>query len=154
MNPYRGSEDGTSDFAGAMRDTYKNKISGPILDRIDLWLEVLHVDYETLASLQKNEGETQRVREQVQVAREVQRKRLQNRGVSSNAEMSSRDLEETVILQQEIKNILKLSSEKLNLSPRSYHRLIKVSRTIADLDNSEYIEPKHVYEALQYRVKL
>ena len=51
MNPYRGSEDGTSDFAGAMRDTYKNKISGPILDRIDLWLEVPHVDYETLASL-------------------------------------------------------------------------------------------------------
>ena len=68
--------------------------------------------------------------------------------------MSSRDLEETVILQQEIKNILKLSSEKLNLSPRSYHRLIKVSRTIADLDGKQDIEPKHVYEALQYRVKL
>jgi len=154
MNPYRGSEDGTSDFAGAMRDTYKNKISGPILDRIDLWLEVPHVDYETLAALQKNEGETERVREQVRIARGVQRKRLQNRGVSSNAEMSSRDLEETVTLHQEIKDILKLSSEKLNLSPRSYHRLIKVSRTIADLDGKQDIEPSHVYEALQYRVKL
>ena len=154
MNPYRGSEDGTTDFASAMRDTYKGKISGPILDRIDLWLEVSHVDYDTLAKLQTDIGQTDRARIQIEGARKQQMTRLQNRGVTTNAEMSARDLDETVLLSEEIKNILKQSSEKLNLSPRGYHRLIKVSRTIADLDGKENIEPAHVYEALQYRVKI
>ena len=90
----------------------------------------------------------------IEDARKRQRDRLQDRGVTTNAEMSARDLNETVTLSEEIKNILKQSSEKLNLSPRGYHRLIKVSRTIADLDNSEHIKPEHVYEALQYRVKM
>lgn len=154
MNPYRGSEDGTTDFAGSMLDTYKGKISGPILDRIDLWLEVPHVDYETLTNDTKSDDQTKIARTQVRDAREQQHIRLKGRGIGSNAEMSSRDLEETVILSQEIKDILKQSSERLNLSPRGYHRLIKVSRTIADLDGKENIEPAHVFEALQYRVKL
>jgi magnesium chelatase family protein len=154
LNPYRGTEDGTTDYAASMMDTYKAKISGPILDRIDLWLTVPHVPYETLTQMKNNVGETELVREQILKARTLQRQRLQNRGVTSNAEMSARDLEETVHLTNEIKEILKLSSEKLNLSPRSYHRLIKVSQTIADLDSKELIEPSHVYEALQYRVKL
>jgi magnesium chelatase family protein len=154
MNPYRGSEDGTTDFASAMLNTYKGKISGPILDRIDLWLEVPHVPYDTLTQSDKREGETNRARAHIVKARDLQRIRLHDRGVSSNAEMSSRDLDETVILHEDIKDILKQSAEKLNLSPRGYHRLIKVSRTIADLDNSEQIMPAHVFEALQYRVKL
>ncbi len=154
MNPYRGSEDGTTDFAGAMLDTYKGKISGPILDRIDLWLEVPHVDYETLAAVQNVVDQTKNARAQIMQARQQQRERLQNRGVSTNAEMSARDLEETITLSEDVKEIIKHSAQKLNLSPRSYHRLIKVSRTIADLDEKEHIEPAHVYEALQYRVKL
>jgi magnesium chelatase family protein len=154
MNPYRGTEDGTTDYAGAMLDTYKGKISGPILDRIDLWLPVPHVPYETLTGVRNNDGETERAREQILKARERQRTRLQSRGVTENAQMSARDLEETVHLTEDIKEILRQSSQKLNLSPRSYHRLIKVSRTIADLDNKELVEPAHVYEALQYRVKL
>lgn len=137
-----------------MLDTYKGKISGPILDRIDLWLEVPHVDYETLTAQATLDKETDTAREQIQNARERQLHRLQNRGVTTNAEMSARDLEETIILNDDIKAILKQSAEKLNLSPRSYHRVIKVSRTIADLDNKEHIEPAHIYEALQYRVKL
>jgi magnesium chelatase family protein len=141
MNPYRGSEDGTTDFAGAMLDTYKGKISGPILDRIDLWLEVPHVDYETLSNIQKDDGQTDRAREQIAQARTLQRDRLEKRGVTTNAEMSARDLDETITLSEEVKQIIKQSSQKLNLSPRSYHRLIKVSRTIADLDGKENIEP-------------
>jgi magnesium chelatase family protein len=154
MNPYRGTEDGTTDYAASMMDTYKGKISGPILDRIDLWLPVPHVPYETLTAMRNDDGETERAREEILKARERQLTRLKERGVTSNAEMSARDLEETVHLSEDIKEILRLSSQKLNLSPRSYHRLIKVSRTIADLDGKDIIEPSHIYEALQYRVKL
>ena len=154
MNPYRGSEDGTTDFAGAMLETYKGKISGPILDRIDLWLEVPHVDYDTLTSTESKEGETQAARAQIQNARAKMLARLNQRGVRTNAEMSARDLEQTIVISDEVKEILRTSSEKLNLSPRSYHRVIKVARTIADLDASQNIEPQHVYEALQYRVKV
>lgn len=154
MNPYRGSEDGTTDFAASMLETYKGKISGPILDRIDLWLEVPHVDYETLTNSKVNEGETKQAREQISHAREKQKTRLDNRGVSSNAEMSARDIDQTIVLSDEVRDILKQSSQKLNLSPRSYHRVIKVSRTIADLDGAENIKAPHVYEALQYRVKM
>lgn len=154
MNPYRGSEDGTTDYAGAMMDTYKGKISGPILDRIDLWLEVPHVDYETLTSSPNNEEETQEARKQILAARKLMAERLKNFGVTTNAEMSARDIESTIALTPEVEKILKTSSAKLNLSPRSYHRLIKVAQTIADLDQKANIEPGHLYEALQYRIKL
>jgi magnesium chelatase family protein len=154
MNPYRGSEDGTKDLARAMQETYKGKISGPILDRIDLWIEVPHVDYETLTNLQRVVGETEKAREQITGARGHQLTRLEGRGVATNAEMTSRDIDYCITLSEEVSNLLKLSSEKLNLSPRSYHRLIKVSRTIADLDEAKEIETKHVLEALQYRVQV
>jgi magnesium chelatase family protein len=153
LNPYRGVEDGTADLARAMTETYKNKVSGPILDRIDLWLEVPHVDYDTLTdTTQKSSGETERARRQIKHARETMKTRLGARGISTNANMTSRDIEETIMLSDEVKDVLKTASAKLNLSPRSYHRLIKVARTIADLDAAEHIEPSHVFEALQYRV--
>lgn len=154
MNPYRGSEDGTTDYAGAMLDTYKHKVSGPILDRIDLWLEVPHVDYDTLTGTAIDTEETNNARAAIKQARSRQLMRLKNRGATTNAEMSGRDIDETLTLTDEVKDLLKTSSQKLNLSPRSYHRLIKVSRTIADLDNSEHILPTHIFEALQYRVKM
>lgn len=157
MNPYRGSEDGTTDYAAAMMDTYKGKVSGPILDRIDLWLEVPHVPYETLTEERDEKtirDETTEARAQIKVAREQAHKRLMGRPVSTNAEMSARDIEETIHLSADVQDLLKTSSAKLNLSPRSYHRLIKVSRTIADLDGSDDIKQEHVLEALQYRVKI
>ena len=137
-----------------MMETYKGKISGPILDRIDLWLEVPHVNYETLTSAASAEPQTQNARDKIVQARTLQEARLRECGVQSNAQMSSRDIEKTIVLNAEVKNILRQSSEKLNLSPRGYHRVIKVARTIADLDAAEHIEPHHMYEALQYRVKL
>ncbi len=152
MNPYRGSEDGTTNLAKAMQETYKGKISGPILDRIDLWIEVPHVDYETLTNLKRTEGETISARTKITNARNRQKDRLKDRGVSTNAEMTSRDIDFCITLNDDVTKLLKLSSEKLNLSPRGYHRLLKVSRTIADLDKAENIETKHVFEALQYRV--
>lgn len=154
MNPYRGSEDGTTDLARAMQETYKGKVSGPILDRIDLWIEVPHVNYDTLTTLTKQADETKKARTEVIEARQRMRERLITSEADTNAAMTSRDIEEVIHLSDEVKNILKTSSAKLNLSPRSYHRLIKVAQTIADLDKETAIKPTHVLEALQYRVKL
>lgn len=154
MNPYRGSEDGTTDFAAAMVDTYKSKVSGPILDRIDLWLEVPHVDYKTLTNKTAESDETGAARAMITKARKHQAERFAGKPISTNDQMSARDLENLITLNPPVQELLKTSSQKLNLSPRSYHRLIKVARTIADLNEKEEIEVSHVLEALQYRVKL
>ncbi len=153
MNPYRGSEDGTTDLARAMHETYKDKISGPILDRIDLWIEVPHVPYDTLAHTKRTEGETDAARSNIMAARERQAKRLQSRGIRTNSSMTGRDIDDTIPLSPDVKSLLATSAAKLNLSPRSYHRLIKVAQTIADLDDRDQIETTHIMEALQYRVR-
>lgn len=154
LNPYRGTENGSTDYATTMMETYKNKVSGPILDRIDLWLNVPHVDYETLTQKRSGNDETKRAREAIAKAREKQKERLKENTGLVNSRMSSRDLEQLVPLSSEVKDLLKQSSAKLNLSPRSLHRLIKVARTIADLENAADLAVPHVLEALQYRVKL
>jgi len=152
MNPYRGTEDGSTNYAASMMETYKGKISGPILDRIDLWLPVPHVDYETLTKTSGEAGETARARANIVNARQRMGERLDGRDITTNAEMSARDIEDTIELTDDVKEILKAASQKLNLSPRSYHRVIKVARTIADLDDQETIAAAHLYEALQYRI--
>jgi magnesium chelatase family protein len=155
MNPTRGGDE-RGDYALQMLETYKHKISGPILDRIDLWLPVPRVDYDTLTG-KKSAGaseETKRARELVERARRVQRERFKGMGVTSNAEMSARIIDERISLGKDVLGLLRHSAEKLSLSPRSYHRLIKVARTIADLEESADIKEDHVLEALQYRVKL
>lgn len=154
LNPYRGQEDGTTDFVTAMNDTYRGKVSGPILDRIDLWIEVPHVPYDTLTALPSKVDETEAARTTIANARTTQSKRYQSGTEYTNANLSAREIEEHITLSDEVKDLLKKSSERLNLSPRSYHRLIKVARTIADLDDASNITPAHVLEALQYRVSV
>jgi len=151
LNPYRGKEDGTTDFRTAMEETYKQKISGPILDRIDLWVEAPHVAYETLTK-KVTVPESEAARARIVAARERALYRYSETAITTNNELSARLIEEIIPLNDAVQTILKTASQKLNLSPRAYHRVIKVARTIADLDDSEHIEAAHVLEALQYRV--
>lgn len=153
MNPSRGSGE-YGDYASQMLETYKHKISGPILDRVDLWLSVPHVSYDDMASTPMRTDETKRAREQILSARERQRERFGTSGITSNAEMTARIIDQTIEVSSNVRDLLVTSSAKLRLSPRSYHRLLKVARTIADLDNSDDIAETHVLEALQYRVKI
>ncbi len=152
VNPYRGKEDGSTDFMRSLNDTYKQKISGPILDRIDLWVQVPHIDLEKLHSTH-NKNETEQAREVIRNARKRQSDRLHHRGITVNSAMTSRDISETIIISPEVKQILSAAAERLNLSPRAYHRVIKVARTIADLEAHDEISPSDMYEALQYRVQ-
>jgi magnesium chelatase family protein len=152
MNPYRGQEDGTTNLLRAMQETYRGKISGPILDRIDLWIEVPHVSYATLGADTKHTGETRKAQNQITSARHTQNKRLTGRGIRTNAAMTSRDIDACIVLDPEVTKLLHTSAERLNLSPRSFHRLIKVARTIADLDGAPEITSAHLLEALQYRI--
>ncbi|HLK30085.1 MAG TPA: YifB family Mg chelatase-like AAA ATPase [Puia sp.] len=130
---------------------YLNKISGPLLDRIDLHVEVTPVPFSELSS-QKNGENSTHIRDRVIRAREKQTERFkENPGIYSNSQMSSKILKEICVIDKVGENLLKAAMEKLNLSARAYDRILKVSRTIADLANSENIKPEHLAEAIQYR---
>jgi len=130
---------------------YLNKISGPLLDRIDLHVEVTPVAFSELSATKAQESSSQ-IREKVIVAREKQELRYKDyNGIYCNAQMSSKMLKEICVINQVGANLLKVAMEKLNLSARAYDRILKVSRTIADLAASEDIKPEHLAEAIQYR---
>lgn len=132
---------------------YKKKISGPIMDRIDMWVDVPKIDYDLLSQKDKKSESTEEIRKRVLKAREKQKARLKDSKARTNSEMSVRDLDKSLALSDDVKNILNTSAEKLGLSARAYHRIIKLSRTIADLDDKNDIETNHILEALQYRPK-
>ena len=130
---------------------YLNKISGPLLDRIDLHVEVTPVAFSELSAVKQSENSTV-IRERVIKAREKQAERYKNNpGVYCNAQMSSRMLKEICVIDTVGQNLLKAAMEKLNLSARAYDRILKVSRTIADLAGSDNIRAEHLAEAIQYR---
>lgn len=129
---------------------YQKRLSGPLLDRIDIHLEVPAVDVEKLTKTDNSES-SDVIRERVQKARDRQSQRFLKTKLSCNADMKSKDLKLFCVLSPECAALLKQAVLKLNLSARSYHRTIKLSRTIADLEGSEEILPGHIAEALQYR---
>ncbi len=132
---------------------YKKKISGPIADRIDMWIEVPLVKHKILGEKTKAKGSVE-FKKEVIAARLHQEKRFGGKKKKMlNADMSAKDIENLVPLNEEVREILNNSAEKLQLSARSYHKVIKLARTIADLEHERFVLPKHILEALQYRQK-
>lgn len=129
---------------------YQKRISGPILDRIDIHITVPAVKVEKLTKEHKAESSAT-IQKRVQKARDIQLKRFKGLKITSNAEMNNKQLKQFCNLDQQSILLLKQAISKLNLSARAFHRVIKIARTIADLESSEKIKSKHVAEALQYR---
>lgn len=130
---------------------YLNKISGPLLDRIDIHLEVTPVNFENLAQTKPAEKSSE-IQKRVIQARKIQTERFKNRkNTYCNAQMTSKMIKEFCPLDEESLSLLKNAMEKLDLSARAYDRIIKLSRTIADLENSKDIMPSHIAEAIHYR---
>ena len=129
---------------------YLGKISGPLLDRIDIQVEVSSVKYNNLESDIKEESSAD-IQKRVNNARSIQLKRYEGLGIYSNSELTPNLTQQFCKLDSSGKNILKQAFEKLGLSARAYERILKVARTIADLEGSEKILDKHLLEAIQYR---
>ncbi|NLK51245.1 MAG: YifB family Mg chelatase-like AAA ATPase [Syntrophomonadaceae bacterium] len=130
---------------------YRQRLSGPLLDRFDLHVEVPRLNFDELEAGIKGES-SETIQARVEEARNRQRKRLQDCGIMSNAEMNGTELEQFCNLQVEGRHLLQSAFEKLGLSVRAYHRILRVARTIADLAGSSQIQIDHLAEAIQYRV--
>ena len=130
---------------------YLNRVSGPLLDRIDLHVEVTPVPFSELSGIKPQENSAS-IRDRVIKARGIQAERYQKEnGIYANAQISTKMLKEICVLSKPGENLLKNAMEKLNLSARAYDRILKVSRTIADLSGSADIKPEYVAEAINYR---
>lgn len=153
MNPSPSGyfpDDPNNTSSPAEMQRYMNKISGPLLDRIDIHIEVQKVEFEQLAD--KRKGETSiEIRDRVLKAREIQTQRYKDTSIHYNAQMGSKEIEKYCQLDQASQNLIKIAMEKLNLSARAYDRILKVARTIADLAQSPSITSQHISEAIQYR---
>jgi magnesium chelatase family protein len=155
MNPcpcgYYNHPDKACVCAPGIVQKYLNKISGPLLDRIDIHVEVTPVPFKELSSAKSGEKSAD-IRERVVVARKIQEERYKlNNGIYCNAQMSTKMLQSICKINETGQILLKNAMEKLSLSARAYDRILKVARTIADLDNSEEIRTEHLAEAITYR---
>ena len=154
MNPcpcgYYGNTEKECKCSKLAIEKYLNKISGPLLDRIDLHVEVKPVKYQKLNSENKIEDSHQ-IKKRVNKARRIQFLRYRDLNIFSNSELTPQMIEKYCKLDKECKQILELAFNKLGLSARAYSRILKVARTIADLDNKDNINKQHLLEAIQYR---
>jgi magnesium chelatase family protein len=129
---------------------YMGKISGPLLDRIDIHIELPAIRYKELTDTKETESSTV-IKERVEKARHIQRKRFSDEGILYNARMNAKLIKKYCNLENEAKELLKMAMTELGLSARGYDKIIRVSRTIADLSGSEIILAEHISEAVQYR---
>ena len=138
----------TCDSGSIMR--YRNRISGPLLDRIDIHVEVAAVAYSDLSSLPTGDSSLD-IRKRVNDARELQRERFKEHGIYNNSQMNSRMMRKYCELDKDSNALMQIAIDKMGYSARVFDRILKVSRTIADLDGSENIKSEHISEAIQYR---
>jgi len=136
-------------------EKYKRKLSGPIMDRIDLWVEVSKVEHQKLTDARELHEGTKTMKPRVEKARKIQGDRYKKAKlkIKTNGELTSKDLVKHIKLDDKVKETLNTSAKQLDLSARSYHRIIKLARTIADMGNEKEIGENHILEALQYRPK-
>jgi magnesium chelatase family protein len=160
MNPcpcgFYGDTQKPCTCAPAVVTKYQKRISGPLLDRIDIHIEVPRVDYEKLSGDRIGES-SESIRARVQAARDIQLKRFSNNGsidIVCNADMRIGEIRKFCKLHEEGQSLMRAAMSQLNLSARAYHRILKLARTIADLAGCEEIQSVHLAEALQYRPKL
>jgi len=131
---------------------YKKKISGPLLDRIDIHLDVPFVEVEKLTGQEVPE-DSKTIKKRVEKARKIQIKRFKGSKMLTNSEMRSTQIKQFCQITREALELLKMAISQMNLSARGYHRVLKLSRTIADLSDSENISSEHIAEALTYRAR-
>jgi magnesium chelatase family protein len=129
---------------------YLTKVSGPLLDRLDLHIDAMPVEFEHLSSSEKAESSDQ-IKKRVNIARAIQNERFKHTKTTCNARIEPGMLLETCKVSDSAKALLQSAFERMGLSARAYDRVLKVSRTIADLDQSEVIQSSHIAEAVQYR---
>lgn len=129
---------------------YRNRVSGPLLDRIDLHVDVPRLTFQEITQTNPSESSTQ-IRMRVDQARSIQRKRYHEESILNNAAMSSKQIKQFCRLTTTGQELLNQAFRKLKLSARAYDRILKVSRTIADLSGAETIQPEHLAEAIGYR---
>lgn len=154
MNPcpcgYYGSREKECTCSQNAISKYMNRISGPLLDRIDIQIEVNPVKYSSLKR-NKREESSKKIKERVDIARNIQIKRYKEFNIFSNSELTPNLIEQFCKIDEQSEKILQTAFERLGLSARAYTRILKVARTIADLDNAKDIQSNHVAEAIQYR---
>jgi magnesium chelatase family protein len=134
----------------AVVSRYQRRISGPFIDRVDIFVEVPHIEYEKLADKRQSE-KSERVRARVEAARAIQRQRFVGSKTSCNSEMTPAGVREYCQLEEPAQNLLKAATKQLYLSARAFHRILKLARTIADLEGTDIIKSNHLAEAIQYR---
>lgn len=135
----------------AQVNQYRNKISGPLLDRVDIQVEVASVNYDDLSAPSQNNETSAQIKERVNRARQIQLKRYKDYNIFSNSQLSGGLIQKFCPLGKEENNILRMAFDNLGLSARAHSRILKVARTIADLEQSENITVPHIAEAIQYR---
>ena len=133
-----------------MVSRYQRRISGPFIDRIDIFVEVPHIEYEKLSDDRLGE-ESAKVQERVIAASEIQRQRFNGTPLATNSEMTPAEVRKLCQVEDAAQSLLKSAMKQLYLSARAFHRILKLSRTIADLENTDIIKAHHVAEAIQYR---
>ncbi len=154
MNPcpcgYYGHPTRQCTCSHGLAQRYLNRVSGPLLDRLDIHINVPPVDFENLSSDRKAEPSSE-IKKRVQAAREIQHKRFEGTEITCNAKMDAASTRKYCIMTSNATLILKTAFERLSLSARAYDKVLRIARTIADLDNAEIIDTKHITEAIQYR---